>query len=168
MQNAKGPFQRDRFKPQQKSFDANQEDGPRPSRDCVYCGSAEHGAANCNKVTDLKQRRTILTSKRLCFNCTGPHRAALRKSQTTCHHCQGKHHNSICDQTQARARELGMTANHVGESAVIHPVVVVKVAGYKFRALLDSGASLVLRELNQSAAQVVWFTSNRHADGCNN
>ena len=34
-----------------------------------------------------------------------------------------------------------MTANHVSESAVIHPVVVVKVAGYKFRALLDSGAS---------------------------
>ena len=34
-----------------------------------------------------------------------------------------------------------MTANHVGESAVIHPVVVVQVAGYKFRALLDSGAS---------------------------
>ena len=34
-----------------------------------------------------------------------------------------------------------MTANHVGESAVIHPVVVVRVEGYKFRALLDSGAS---------------------------
>ena len=40
------------------------------------------------------------------------------------------------------AREPGMTANHVGESAVIHPVVVVRVEGYKFRALLlDSGAS---------------------------
>ena len=34
-----------------------------------------------------------------------------------------------------------MTANHVGESTVIHPVVVVKIKGYKFRALLDSGAS---------------------------
>ena len=34
-----------------------------------------------------------------------------------------------------------MTTNHVGESAVIHPVVVVRVEGYKFRALLDSGAS---------------------------
>ena len=141
VQNSKGPFQRDRFKPQQKAFNANQEDGPRPSRGCVYCGSAEHRAANCSKVTDMKQRRAILTSKRLCFNCTGPHRAALCKSPTTCHHCKGKHHTSICDQTQTQAREPGMTANHVGESAVIHPVVVVKVAGYKFRALLDSGAS---------------------------
>ena len=34
-----------------------------------------------------------------------------------------------------------MTASHVGKCTVIHPVVVVKVAGYKFRALLDSGAS---------------------------
>ncbi|XP_068747453.1 uncharacterized protein [Montipora capricornis] len=34
-----------------------------------------------------------------------------------------------------------MTTSQVGNSAVIHPVVIVKVAGYKFRALLDSGAS---------------------------
>ena len=39
------------------------------------------------------------------------------------------------------ARQPGMTTNHVGESAVIHPVVVVRVDGYKFRALLDGGAS---------------------------
>ena len=35
-----------------------------------------------------------------------------------------------------------MTANHIGLSAVIHSVVVVRINGYKFRALLDSGASL--------------------------
>ena len=34
-----------------------------------------------------------------------------------------------------------MTTSQVGNSAVIHPVVIVKVAGYKFRALLNSGAS---------------------------
>ena len=34
-----------------------------------------------------------------------------------------------------------MTANHIGDTAVIHPVVVLKINGYKFRALLDSGAS---------------------------
>ena len=62
---------------------------------------------------------------------------ALCKSQTTCRTCKGKHHTSICEklQTSPVARESGMTANHVGESAVIHPVVVVKVEGYKFRAL---------------------------------
>ena len=35
-----------------------------------------------------------------------------------------------------------MTANHISNSAVIHPVVVVvKISEYKFRALYDSGAS---------------------------
>ena len=34
-----------------------------------------------------------------------------------------------------------MTSSQVGKTSVIHPVVIVKVAGYKFRALLDSGAS---------------------------
>ena len=34
-----------------------------------------------------------------------------------------------------------MTANHIGLSAVIHPVVVVQINDYKFRALLDSGTS---------------------------
>ena len=72
-----------------------------------------------------------------------PHRVVFRKSQTTCHHCDRKHHTSICDrdQQQAPAREPGMTTNHVGESTVIHLVVVVNVAGYKFRAILDSGDS---------------------------
>ena len=40
-----------------------------------------------------------------------------------------------------KRREHGMIALHVGKSTVIHPAVVVKVAGYKFRALLDSRAS---------------------------
>lgn len=34
-----------------------------------------------------------------------------------------------------------MTASQVGNSAVIHPVVIVKVARYKFRALLNGSAS---------------------------
>lgn len=34
-----------------------------------------------------------------------------------------------------------MAASQVGNSAVIYPVVIVKEAGYKFGALLDSGAS---------------------------
>ena len=126
----------------QKAF-VNREERMQTPRGCVYCASIEHRANNCTKITDVRQRISILTSKRLCFNCTGPHRAALCKSQTTCRTCKGKHHTSICEklQTSPVAREPGMTANHVGESAAIHPVVVVKVEGYKFRALLDSGAS---------------------------
>ena len=34
-----------------------------------------------------------------------------------------------------------MTANLIGDFSVIHPVVVINMGGYKFRALLDSCAS---------------------------
>ena len=47
---------------------------------------------------------------------------------------------SICNKSPP-PREPGMTANFIGASTVVHPVVVVRINGYKFRALLDSGAS---------------------------
>ena len=34
---------------------------------------------------------------RLCFNCTGPHKADNCRSKITCHKCKQKHHTSICD-----------------------------------------------------------------------
>ena len=100
----------------QKAF-FNREERMHASRGCVYCTSTEHRAVNCTKVTDVSQRKSILASKRLCFNCTGPHRAALCKSQTSCHTCKGKHHTSICEKPQMLppAREPGMTENHVGK-----------------------------------------------------
>ena len=51
-----------------------------------------------------------------------------------------KKHTAICDKNQ-KPREPGMTAKNIGQSAVIHPGVVVHINGYKFCALLDSGAS---------------------------
>ena len=123
-------------------FSKREETGNQPTRGCLYCSSGDHKAINCDKVVQTEERRKILAEKRLCFNCTGAkHRAVDCKSKNTCQICQtGRHHTSICDKAQT-PREPGMTANHVGQSTVIHPVVVVKTNGYKFRALLDSGAS---------------------------
>ena len=110
------------------------------TRACVYSEDPTHRALECHRVTSFDERKNILATKKLCFNCTGPkHRAIECKSKISCRHCAKKHHTSICDRQQAR--EPGMTASQVGNSAVIHPVVIVKVAGYKFRALLESGAS---------------------------
>lgn len=50
--------------------------------------------------------------------------------------CQRKHHTSICD----RVGEQSVTANSVGNSAVIHQAVVVEIQGVKCQALLDTGA----------------------------
>ena len=115
--------------------------GNQSTRGCLYCAREDHKAIKCDKVVKTDERKKILAEKRLCFNCTGArHRASDCKSKNTCQNCQAKHHTSICDKTE-KPREAGMTANHVGASTVIHPVVVVKINGYKFRALLDSGAS---------------------------
>ena len=59
-----------------------------------------------------------------------------------------------------------MTAN-IGASAVIHPVVV-RINGYKFRVLLDSGAShsygvLNCHQVNWCKMQVGWSVTDCNA-----
>jgi hypothetical protein len=89
----------------------------------IFCDNETHKAINCDKVVKTEERKRILAAKHLCFNCAGSkHRAAECRSKT-------------------RRQEPGMTANHVGRSKVVHPVVVVRINGHKFRALLDRGAS---------------------------
>ncbi len=38
-------------------------------RGCVYCGDLNHKAVQCEKVTDISERKRILARKGLCFNC---------------------------------------------------------------------------------------------------
>ena len=107
---------------------------PKP---CVYCDAEDHKPAECKKVSDVKQRRKILSDKRLCFNCTGmKHQAKECKSTRTCRQCGEKHHTSICVKKPERDQLLVTT----GECGVIYPVVVVLVDGIKCRALLDTGS----------------------------
>ncbi|XP_068679106.1 uncharacterized protein [Montipora foliosa] len=122
-------------------FYAKRDDGNQTTaRGCLFCERSDHKAIDCDKVVSVEQRKKIFLDKRLCFNCTGSrHRAEDCRSKSTCQNCHARHHTSLCDRVQAR--KPGMTANNIGNTAVIHPVVVVKIGGYKFRALLDSGAS---------------------------
>ena len=107
---------------------------------CLYCCSEQRKAINCDKVQSIEKRKKIIADKRLCFNCTGAkHRASDCKSINTCRICDGKHHTLKCDKKERR--ESGMTANLIGDSSVIHPIVVITMGGYKFRALLDSGSN---------------------------
>ena len=142
---AESKSQRERRERRERMHAMNSSIGDgQPPRVCCYCESKSHKALSCDKVRDVGERKKILAAKRLCFNCTGSkHRAADCKSTTVCRNCKRKHHTSLCDQNsdQENKREPGMTASQVGKSTVIHPVVVVRVNGYKFRALLDSGAS---------------------------
>ena len=119
---------------------------PKPSR-CVYCGE-DHRPTECTKVTNLSDRRQILLSKRLFFNCaSGNHRASNGPIRSDCQRCHKRHHTSICDAVHPTSdannsttvtRGVALTTNQIGEG--LFPVVVVEVNGIKCRALIDSGA----------------------------
>ena len=128
-----------------KLFHSQKEKQRFAPRGCVYCGDLSHKAVQCEKVSDIGERRKILARKGLCFNCaTRAHRAADCASKSACGHCGKRHHTSICDQKtgsendkQALGSKL-LTDGDGGEG--IFPVVVVKVNGLTCRALIDSGA----------------------------
>ena len=64
---------------------------------CVYCDDANHKSRDCTSVAEVNERKKILATKRLCFNCTGAkHRAAECKSNSGCQRCNQRHHTSIC------------------------------------------------------------------------
>jgi hypothetical protein len=69
--------------------------GPRPSRDCVYCDGADHTAINCGKVRGAVARLAIVRTKGLCRNCLGLHYTNRCPSSRVCSECAGKHHTSL-------------------------------------------------------------------------
>ena len=128
---------RKRDKPPFGVFNTQQRNGSRtPS--CVYCDATEHRSFNCPNAVNVAERRSILHLKRLCLNCTGPHRAENCCSKIACQKCRKKHYTSNCDSDQ-RSEGL-LTAHLCGKTEVVYPVVLVNVNGIKTRALLDTRA----------------------------
>ena len=81
------------------------------------------------------------------------HRASDCKSRNTCKICDGKYHISICDKKERR--EPGMTANLIGGSSVIHPVVIINMGGYKFTALMGSGIRTSHSYVSSTAIELI-------------
>ena len=104
-------------------------------RRCVYCGSTEHRAVECDKVSDPVERKKILTSKKLCYNCAaGNHSHVTCPSKRSCDTCHARHHSSICNAGKTKAM-----ATKVSDEGVF-PILVVYLNGIMTRALVDSGS----------------------------
>ncbi len=110
------------------------------NRPCVYCTSTAHKSGDCTVVTSVRDRKQIISTKKLCFNCICPsHRASQCKSRG-CFKCNGRHHTSICNKDDQGTAHVDPALSSTGDKRVIYPTVVVRVNGVKCRALLDTGA----------------------------
>ena len=122
---------------------------------CVYCNSSEHKATDCETVSSVEERKKILATERLCFNCAGSkHQARNCRSKVAFQNCKGKHHTSICTapvNTNPGPEPL-LSAQESSDS-VIYPMVIVRVNGVACRALLDTcaGSSYVSSGLIEKA-----------------
>ena len=103
--------------------------------DCFYCEKPGLKASDCKTVSDIEERRLILSKKKLCFNYTGTkHRASECLNNRSCVKCKGKHHSSICDKTNTA---LLTTSN----CSVTYPVVLIEIEGVKCLAVIDTGVT---------------------------
>ena len=90
-----------------------QEAKPRP---CAYCEATNHKSSECTKVTQVADRKKILVTKALCFNCTGSrHKASACRSQSSCLKCKRRHHTSICD-SNTKLQEANRTDTKILDS----------------------------------------------------
>ena len=104
--------------PRDNSFYA-QDPGPISRRVCVYCDRETQRYWECDSLTSPAERRRILQSKRLCFNCTGTqHNASKCRSRTSCVHCKQRHHSSICDCSTMDV--LGLEDKPNGDQSVVY------------------------------------------------
>ena len=74
--------------------------GPTPENriQCVYC-SGNHFSASCTKTNEVHARLEILKRDRRCFVCLKKgHRSNQCSNQKGCRRCNGRHHQSICNQ----------------------------------------------------------------------
>ena len=121
------------------------------TRKYVYCGRKYHKAIACNRIQDINERREIISSKGICFNCIGKgHRGSNCKNQRSFMKCKGHHHTPLCmDETKQKSPATRTGSNNTAtgqklfttpESKAIYPVVVVKVNGLTCRNLLDTSA----------------------------
>ena len=68
-----------------------------PMRESCACCSEPHALWKCKRFGDKKEseRRSLVKSAELCFNCLGRHKVRTCESRARCRHCEGKHHTLL-------------------------------------------------------------------------
>ena len=81
---------------------------------CVYCDQS-HPPASCTAVSDIETRKQRLKKAGRCFICLKRfHLGRNCHSTSRCSKCNGRHHVSICQNTQKEVRPLDKPASTDG------------------------------------------------------
>ena len=116
---------------------------PKKVSPCVYCGVDTHKPWNCDKITDVEQRREILKVEGRCFNCLGKKcKSNSCRSPHRCFVCKEKHHSSIHPVPPKQEGEEDAESTCVGGngSVVLLKTVIATVSG----------------EVNETSARIIF------------
>ncbi|XP_068989249.1 uncharacterized protein [Neodiprion pinetum] len=90
---------------------------------CACC-KGNHYIAFCSTFRDksLDQRREVVSAKKLCFNCLGPHQQKDCRSNKTCRVCNGRHH-SLMHRNSSSISTAANSGTFQGQAARAQPAV---------------------------------------------
>ncbi|XP_046478601.1 uncharacterized protein [Neodiprion pinetum] len=90
---------------------------------CACC-KGNHYIAFCSTFRDksLDQRREVVSAKKLCFDCLGPHQQKDCRSNKTCRVCNGRHH-SLLHRNSSSISTAANSGTSQGQAAVAQPAV---------------------------------------------
>ncbi|XP_046752270.1 uncharacterized protein LOC124415046 [Diprion similis] len=90
---------------------------------CACC-KANHYIAVCPTFRDksLDERREVVSSKKLCFNCLGPHQQKDCRLTKLCRVCNGRHH-SLLHRNSFSTSTAASNGTPRGQAAVTQPAV---------------------------------------------
>ncbi|XP_071650743.1 uncharacterized protein [Temnothorax longispinosus] len=133
---------------------------------CILCQKS-HYIASCAEFQGKtpEERREVIKSNQLCYNCLGKHQVSTCPSKKSCTACGKRHHTTIHDSSTGVTDTAGATASatslHVQHSREEKPTVLLATARvdvadnqgdrHTARALIDSGSevSIVAESLAQ-------------------
>ncbi|XP_049288981.1 uncharacterized protein LOC125766929 [Anopheles funestus] len=134
-----------------------------PPPKCPLECTENHFLRNCPVFgsKDVQQRREVVTSKHLCWNCLGDsHQVKSCKSEHACRTCHQRHHTLLHVPTTTT---ITMAA-HDDRSSVILETAVLFIVGddgkkHEARALLDSGS--MSNFISESLSRKLTATRNK-------
>ncbi|XP_029162050.1 uncharacterized protein LOC114933579 [Nylanderia fulva] len=137
---------------------------------CALCSSG-HYIASCPKYLEKTpmQRKEVIISKNLCFNCLGPHQIKSCRSTKRCRLCHKQHHSTL--HYQAGNAAIGASAAHSDSSTPVVKAITssppaIHTAGSEVSFVSESVAQLL--KLSRQAAAIPILGIGAHRSSISN